>query len=261
MRPRLLTLGSVLACAVAAALAGPTPCAAQSFADNFNRADSTDLGPDWQNVSGVATRVISNRAANIAGSGNNLSLLTPANFSATYTDTTVEADLFHDGSTTLGFVALAFGHNGLTGAGNGLYIKVQAQTGSQYSHVGFYTGVGNSSTAPWTDPPIFFTLNAPFSSAHMTVWASDATTINLGLDTDFNGTDDQVYTRHLNLANMTFGTRAGIGIFGPSATADNFLVTGGAAVPEPTTVALAGLAAGGLGLCVRHRRRRRRVVR
>ena len=86
----------------------------------------------------------------------------------------------------------------------------------------------------------------------MTVWASDATTINLGLDTDFNGTYDQLYTRHLNLASMTFGTQVGVAVFGTNVFMDNFSAT--TAVPEPGSLLLVGC---GLAIGGRFVRRRR----
>jgi hypothetical protein len=232
--------------AVAIVLASSNGVQAQTFADNFNRADSTDLGSNWTHITGTATRVISNSAGNVVGS-NNLSLVTSANYSASYINTSVSADIFHSGVAGIGFVALAMGHNGGTAAGNGLYIKVQDNTGAgDFDAVGFYTGVGNGLTSVWTDPPVFFNLSSPFTSARMRIWASDASTINLGLDTNFDTIDDQVYTRHLNVGSMTFGTQAGLGIWGTNVTADNY--TAIAAVPEPMTLSLIGMAAVGTGL-------------
>lgn len=226
--------------ALAAMILTALPANAQvTFTDDFNRPDAPDLGPNYQNVgTASATRVISNQAGNVAGA-NNLSLVTPANYSDVYTNSMVSADIFHTGVVATGFAALAFGHPGATAAGQGLYIKVQSQGGiAQFTHVGFYTGVGSSTTTNiWTDPPVFFTLTTQFTSARMTVWASDPTTINLGLDTDFNGSFDQTYTRHLNLAGMTFGTQVGLGVFGTNVLMDNFSAS---PVPEPSSLALLG---------------------
>jgi hypothetical protein len=224
----------IIAGTFAAAAAG-----AQNFSDDFNRANSSDLGPNWTVIgTGSATRVIDNRAGNVVGA-NNLSLVTMGNFSASYDTTVVRADVFHN-APGLGYVALAMGHNGVTTAGNGLFIKVQSNsaTAPGFDFIGMYTGVGSGSTTPWTDPPVFFAATTPFTSARMTVWASDPTTINLGLDTDFNGTDDQVYTRHLNLGAITLGTQAGIGVFGTGVNADDFSAT---VVPEPATLAVLGV--------------------
>jgi len=212
--------------------------AGAQFSDDFNRADAPDLGPNWTVIgTGSATRVISNQAGNVVGS-NNLSLVNVGNFSSTYDMTQVRANVFHSGVSGLGYVALAMGHNGGTTAGNGLFIKVQSNGGAMFDFIGMYTGIGSGSTTYWTDPPVFFAATTPFTSARMTVWASSATTINLGLDTDFNGIDDQVYSRNLNLGLMTFGTQAGIGVYGTVVKADDFSAS---AVPEPATIAVVSL--------------------
>jgi hypothetical protein len=239
-------------CSLALALVFTAHVQAQVFTDNFNRPDAPDLGPNYTLVTGTPTSVISNQAGNTAGSIT-LSLVTPANYSDVYTNSMVSADIFHTGVAGTGYAALAFGHNGGTALGNGLYIKVQSQAPATttFSNIGFYTGVGNGGTGVWTDPPVFFALTTQFSSARMTVWASDATTINLGLDTDFNGTYDQTFTRHLNLAGMTFGTQVGVGVFGTNVRMDNFSAS---PVPEPGSLLLVGC---GLALGGRYLRRRR----
>jgi len=86
----------------------------------------------------------------------------------------------------------------------------------------------------------------------MSIWASAATTINLGLDTDFNGVDDQVYTRHLDLGAMAFGNQVGLAVFGTNVSADNFEAS---SVPEPATQVL--LCLGGAVLALVGRRRKR----
>ena len=226
---------------------------AQVFTDNFNRPDAPDLGPNWQVIgTGSATRVIGNQAGNVAGA-NNLSLVTSANFSSTYDNTVVTADVSHSATGGVAFVALALGHNGVAAGGNGLFIKVQSNTaaGTQFDFIGFYTGIGVGTTTFWSDPPVFFAATTPFASARMRVFASDATTINLTLDTNFDGVPDQTFTRHLNLGTMTFGTQAGLSVFGTTAFADNYSVT---PAPEPGSLLLVG---SGVVLGGRFLRRRR----
>jgi hypothetical protein len=230
------------------ALAAIGAMARGQFFDDFNRADSATLGPNWEVIgAGSATRVISNQAGNVTVD-NNLSLVQPGLFQAHYTVAEVTTDIFHSGLAGTGFVALAFGHNGSVNPGNGLYIKVQTQSGSSlFTHVAFYTGVGSSSTNPWTQTPVFFELDSEFSAARMKVWASDATTIHLSLDTNFNGIADQTYSRTLNPALMTFGERVGLGVYGSNVRADDFQ-----AVPEPLSVVVVGL---GVALLSRRRKK------
>lgn len=225
----------------------------QSFSDNFNRADASDLGSNWTNVTGTSTRVISNSAGNVAQS-NNLSTLNASNFSDSYVNSVVSIDVFHNGTAATGYVALAFGHNGSSSAFNGLFIKVQDNGSGNFDRIGFYTGI-NVSSNPFTTAN-FFNPTSNFTQARMTVWAPDANTISLGLDTDFNSVFDQTYSlTFTNVGTMTFGSQVGIGIFGTNVTGDNFLATT-AAVPEPMTISLIGtvVAVGGV-LYLRKRRK------
>lgn len=235
---------------VALAAVAAASIQAQTFADNFNRADAADLGANYEHFGGAAapTRTIGNQAGNITLSVN-LALITAANYSAAYTNGSISADVFHDGSNSLGYVALAIGHNGLTAAGNGIYMKVQGTGATGFTSIGFYTGINGTSTAPWNGATAFFTATAPFLQARMTVWASDATTINLGLDTNFDQVYDQTYTRTLNLGAITLADRAGIAVYGTSARADNLNV---GVIPEPATMTVLGL-----GVLALARRRRR----
>lgn len=220
-----------------------TSASAQYFSDDFNRPDAADLGPNWSVIgTGSATRTIGNQAGNVVAA-NNLSLVTLGNYSAAYTHGSVSADVFHNGTSALSYVALAMGHNGTTTAGNGLFVKVQGSGATGFTSIGFYTGQNGSSTGHWSNPPVFFTASSPFLAAHMVVWASSATTINLGLDTNFDNTFDQTYSRDLNLGTMTFGTQVGLAVYGTSGKADNFAA---GVVPEPATMAVLGLGAAAL---------------
>ena len=221
----------------------------QVYFDNFNRADGPNLGADYDLITGTSAGIASNMAAGM-GSNNNLALVKSATFTGQYDLTTVEADVsLTDSSTTLAFVALALGHNGVNATGNGLYVKVQRQGITEFSHVGFYTGVGSSNAAAITGGATFFALTTTFSRAHMTLWASDPTTINLGFDTDFDGIDDQVHTRTMVFPALTVGNRVGLGVWGTTGRADNFQAT---VVPEPATLAALGL--GALALLRRRRK-------
>jgi hypothetical protein len=115
-----------------------------------------------------------------------------------------------------------------------------------FNFMGIYTAVGASNTAAVTGGATFFGI-PEFRAARMTAWLPNPTTINVGIDTDFNGTYEQEYTRTLS-ASFVPGDRAGVGIWGTLARMDNFRAE---AVPEPAT-----LAALGLGLAALLRRRK-----
>jgi hypothetical protein len=87
---------------------------AQLFTDDFNRANSANLGPNWQLISGGAVGVLDNEAANTVGN-NNLTLVVPGAFSAPYHLHKVSADVrTTDATATLTFAAIALAHNGST---------------------------------------------------------------------------------------------------------------------------------------------------
>lgn len=223
----------------------------QTYFDDFNRADSANLGADYDVIAGTSPGIVGNFAAGMAGN-NNLALVKSSVFTGAYDQTSVEAIIsLADSTTDLAFVALALGHNGVNASGNGLYIKVQRQGSTMFSNVGIYTGVGSSNASAITGGATFFTLTTQFSRARMKIWASDPTTINLGLDTDFDNVDDQLYTRTMNLPPLVVGNRVGLGMWGTAARADDFRAT---VVPEPATFAALGL--GALALL----RRRRKTV-
>jgi hypothetical protein len=232
-----------LSAAAALLLGGAGLASAQIFTDDFNRADG-GLGASWTTIAN-SPGIVSNTFRNTTGGANSaFALVNTA--TANYDTIKVSADISL-ASTALGFVGLAFGHNGSTVTGNGLFIKLQGQTGTgNFSHVGFYTANSTANATAVTGGAVFFALDAEFTTARMTVWASDPVTINLGLDTDFNGTYEQSYSRTLGV--ITLGNQFGMGAFG-TGIGDNFRVE---AVPEPMSLAALGLGAAAL---LRRRRR------
>ncbi len=207
---------------------------AQTFSDDFNRANSGTLGSNWTLVS-PTTQIINNAATNGSSS---LGLSTVNGYSAAYTAVTVSADV-QSGQSGTSYVALVFGYAS-TSAQQAIFIKIQDNDGNgTFDALGFYTGNNVNSGLSG-----FGSLSTPFSRAHIAVWASDANTVNLGVDTDFNGTFDQTYSS-TGASSLALGTGVGLGLYG-TAIADNYL----AVVPEPATLLVFGLGA----LALRRRR-------
>lgn len=225
---------------------------AQSFSDDFNRADG-GIGANYNLISGPAINVLSNQAAGSA-SGLGLTLVDAGVFTGNYDTTAVSADVsLSDATTTLAYCALALGSDGTATASHGILIKLQRQSpGVGFNNIGFYTGAGSNTTAI-TGPggSNFFALPSVVTACHMTVMCTTLTNLYVGLDTDFNGSDDISYNATLNFPTLVVGNRVGMHIYGTTGRIDNFRA--GAPVPEPGTIAVFGLA--GAGLLLRRKRK------
>lgn len=216
------------------------PLGAQAaILDDFNRADGP-IGASWTNQSGSCS-VVSNQAT-CSGLG-----ITTINGG---TGTTVEADVFHNGSSD-DYIALILGY---ANAANNLYIKLQSQDSVQgFDKYAFYFGTNGSNSGAWAGSG-FFNLNTSFTSAHMIV-SLVGTTLTLSLDTNLDNTPDQIYSNSTVPVGL-LGTGVGMGGWTGSglsgATLDNFAASS-AGIPEPASLALLGL--GLAGLAVTRRRK------
>ncbi len=196
-----------------------------SFFDNFNRADSSNLGANWSNANGTI-----GISGNMAQSPDqNTNLATVVGYSDTADNTAIEFDVFH-GQQTVTYAAAVLGYSNLS---TNIFIKIQDNAiGGTYNRAFFYLGNNGTGGGPGAQ-----NIVTPFASAHIRVtYAGGIATLEM--DADFNGTYEQTLTA--NYGSQTLGTGAGLGAFGDGKV-DNYAIN--AAVPEPATVVVIALGA------------------
>ncbi|HEY7901537.1 MAG TPA: PEPxxWA-CTERM sorting domain-containing protein [Caulobacteraceae bacterium] len=207
------------AVAAIASMAGSAASAA--VLDNFNRPDSSTLGPGWTQQAGTSG-IVGDQAF-----GSNQSLAT---FNGGSGDT-VSFDISNPTNST-SYVAAVLGW----GSAYDYFVKVQNNGGSAFDTYSF--GTGNNSDVTFTD------LSGSFTSAHVVVSVIGTLAT---LDIFPNVGAEQIYT--FNYGPGLSGGGIGLGFYG-GANADNF---GAGAVPEPATWALMLAGFAGLGLALRRR--------
>ena len=186
--------------------------------DDFNRADSGDLGPDWTTQSG-AIGITNNMAQGIV----NLSMATINGVDDNYASSTMSARV-DNGTSGLAYVALVAGYADLS---NNVFVKIQDNNSDDLmDRVFFYYGNngGNWGSSTW-----YYDLAVPTATA----------TIHLSFD---NGGDRAVFTVENDASGNTevfygdnllgvaggLGTGFGLGTFGIGA-ADDYTVNDGGA--------------------------------
>jgi hypothetical protein len=203
---------------------------AATFFDDFNRADSPDLGPNWITVV-PKMQVLGNQAVN-GGTTNGYATVIP--FTAPYTDQTLSLDVFSDNGSGYAGVVL--------GVGTRDAMVVLASDAGIFEAYGVYLGNHEVTVATGLIP-------SNTTKAHMTVWFSSSNVANLALDTNFDGINEFDSVIGVIADTSGFGDRVGLAISGDVRT-DNYIAK--AIVPEPASVVSLGL--GALAL-VRRRRR------
>jgi hypothetical protein len=200
--------------------------ASAQWSDDFNRPDGP-IGGAWTVVSG-SWAIISNQGTHTTAPAHEYLLHNVA--TAPYDQAVIELDVFAPGSGSQ-FSAVLIGLGGT----DTIQVKIQDQVAGTpgFSNVGIYHMTSPSTWGAWTGTGTGFgTLSAPFLSGRMKVYFPDPNTLVLEVDTDFNGTPDQTYTKDnvLSIA-PNLGTGLGIMCWGSTALFDNWTAQGGGAPP------------------------------
>ena len=209
MKAKLTTVAIVLVASGDAALA-------QTFSDDFDRPNGTNMGPDWSEEAGDHV-IASNRGSGTSGN----SRMIHATGAGDYVDALAEIVVTAPIDSQLRYVSIILADGGA----RNLFTKLQDNdSDGQYDRVYFYsndngTGYGIGSTA----------TTAQVASCRMIQYVTDdGDTMNVDLDVDFDGVVDQHYESSGILAFASLlGTGLGIGTFGP-AEFDDWKVTFGA---------------------------------
>jgi len=181
--------------------------------DNFNRADSPDLGTSWAEQTNPDNVAIAGNAATNSASTSALATYNPRSAREACIDVTT-------GGTGLQYAAIVLRHGDLN---NSVFIKVQNQDGDNtFERVYFYRGNNGSSLKPVA------TLSSPFSSGRMHVW-SKGTKAHIDIDTDFDNRPEKSFNI-TGIAKGGLGTLIGVGGYG-GAIIDNFRTA-----PPQTTI-------------------------
>ena len=174
--------------------------------DDFNRANGP-IGGNWTNQAGTFN------VYNNAARGGFFALATYGGV----TSTVLEADVECVG-TALQYTGLVLGYADIS---NNLFMKVQQQSPyeGQFTHAAFYVGNGGYGFGPG-----FFTLDYPFTTAHMKVELVGST-VTMTFSKIDGGSGVQTYTG--TGAPSTGGNGIGICGYNTVARLDNFATPGG----------------------------------
>lgn len=186
--------------------------------DNFDRADSGDLGAGWTLDAG-SIGIVSNRAQGFT----NLSMATINGVNDNYATSTVSAKV-DNGGAGLSYIALMAG---VADADNGIFVKLQDNNSdSLMDRVFFYYG---NTFSNWGSTTYYWDLAVPTATAtvHLTFDMGGDRAV-FTVENDTSGNTEVFYGDNVLSVAGGLGTGFAIGTYG-IATADDFTVNEGGA--------------------------------
>jgi hypothetical protein len=202
---------------------------AASECDDFNRADGPMSG-SWTQIAGQQN-ILSNQGYGNVGTGNQWMQHSLASSAASTAVQSLEFAANPGGG--LVYAALVSG----VGAGNGFFVKLQAQGSTMYNFLGFYVGFNGGGGCYGQ-----FAGITPVVSGRMDVYYdSGADKMVLDIDEFNNGSVDYTYTSNgaASCTGSLAATGCGIGTYGPQLY-DNYELNGGCGGASYTLAATAG---------------------
>ena len=202
----------------AALLALAASASAQSWSDDFNRANGP-IGGNWTAVSGTWA-ISGNQGTHTAATTNSILQHTLA--TGSYVSSVTELDVISNAGTASYFAGVLIGLGGT----DAIMVKIQDQstTVTGFSNIGIYRRTSATAWGTWTGTGTGFgNLSAPFVSGRLKVFFPNPDTIQVDIDTDFNGTADQTYTKTgVSSIAANFGQLHGICAWNTTAVFDNW---------------------------------------
>ena len=186
--------------------------------DNFDRANSGDLGPDWTNQAG-AIGITGNRAQGIT----NVSMFTLNGVNDNYATSTMSAKV-DNGNAGLAYVALVAG---FADTSNNVFVKLQDNNfDSLMDRVFFYYGNNGGS---WGSTTYYYDLAVPTATAtiHLSFDNGGDRAVFM-VENDTSGNTETFYGDNLLSVAGGLGTGFGMGTYG-TCFADDYTVNDGGA--------------------------------
>jgi hypothetical protein len=196
--------------------------AGASFLDDFNRDNSSNLGENWTTYGSIG---IEDQWAHSPYTSTEPNWALVNGYSSNYQSTKLWVDV----KATVGYVQYVALMFGVLDSSHNIFVKVQDNSGTGNFNMA-YIYYGNNGTLIKS-----FDLTTTFTTARISTYASNADTVCLDIDTNFDGSAEQTY-RVKGLQNLTLGQGIGLGMYG-NAWADNYNYN---VVPLPASLLLLG---------------------